>query len=476
MNDQGINADLDLALEQQLTTYFSLYKAESVFKANLEKQLALHASQQPEEGSTKRKMKLLTDIISQPSLRWAAGILLLIILLLSLITIQPVRAAIELLLDVGYIDGAGFVKVSETHLLNGPTYSIKPDQTMVIDQVIAGPKNTLVWLHATGREFSPDITFGDNSSYLEVNGERLQVNSWGWENDRQKGTLVFDPFPIAESMSVILHLAPDWIIPIRLVPMDQMTTSQSTTIYLDICQTHLGAELCLRAFVSDSTGYHLWLSGSSENPILYLQNLETRNPLTGEEAILMDPSGYQLAPAYPEQPPIPNIVALFESLDFPKEVRATLSFERSANESGSLELLISGLSGKTPANETIVCQLGENPQIGDHFPCEKSFTIAGEQIRSHEGEITQHRDGIHLTLLSDPIQASNGLLVTFVDAESLYYENSSLLGTGFSPSTNQLEIWLGLDSLNAESKFAIRITAADLTILKPFRLSWSLNP
>ena len=475
MKDNENIADPNQALEQQLSTYFSLYKAEPEFKASLQKQMIFHSAQQSAMGSVKSKKNLLPDVFYQPRVMWIGGILLFIIVLISLFAIQPVRAAIERLLDIGYIEGAGFVRVSETNILNGPTYSVKPDQTMVIDQVIAGPKNTQVWIHSTGREFSPNIAFGDDLTYLEVNGQHLRLNSWGWDNS-QKGVLVFDPFLKAASMSIILHISPDWSIPVHLIPMNQMPEIQSTTIYPDACQTHLGIELCLRAFVSDLTGYHLWLSASSENPIFYLPILEIHNPLSGEDVILMDSSGRKLTQVYPEQLPIPIEVAPVESSDIPNKVNATLSFEQSTNDNGSLNLLVAGLTGETPANETIVCELRKDLQIGDHFPCEQSISIAGEQIQFHEGEITQHSDGIHLTLLSDPIQASDGLLVTALKFETLDYETSSMWGNGFYPSTNQFEIWSVVDSLNPASKFAVRITAADLTILEPFELTWRIRP
>ncbi|MFZ2096343.1 MAG: hypothetical protein WAV05_06865 [Anaerolineales bacterium] len=189
----------------------------------------------------------------------------------------------------------------------------------------------------------------------------------------------------------------------------------------------------------------------------------------------MDSSGNQLNPVYSSEPAVAVQVSSVIT-DTPEEVRTYLSFERSTDESGSLKRLIGGLTGKTPADDTIVCGLGANPQIGDKFTCEKSITIASEQIRFHEGEITKHSDGIHLTVRSDPIQASNGLLVTFVSAESIFYENSSLVGVGFNPRTDQLEIWQGLDLLSAKNQFAVKITSAYLTVIEPYRISWSLNP
>lgn len=476
MKENENSADLSQALEQQLSAYFSLYEAETAFKANIEKQLVLHASQHLAVGSVKSKKRLLPDVFYQPRLKWVGGILFFIIVLLSLFAIHPVRAIIERSLDIGYIEGAGFVKVSETDILNGPTYSAKPDQTIGIDQVVADPKKTQIWFHSTGTKFNPEDTNGEFLAYLDVNGHKLPLVSYGWNSIKQEGIFGFGSLGMTMPMSFILHISPDWSIPIRLIPMGQISAGQSMTLYPDICQTHRDVELCLRAFVSDSTGYHLWLSGSSGNPIFYLQALETRNPLTGEEAILMDSSGHQLNQVYPSQLPMPIEVAPVVS-DVPKEVSTTLSFERSTNDNDSLDFLVAGLTGKTPADELIMCEPGKNPGIGDQFPCEKTMNIAGELVRFHTGEITQEKyHGIILTLRSDPIQSSNGLLLTGVDLENINDYSSFTIGTGFDVRTKQLELWFTVDPANPETLYGIRIIDAYLTILEPFQLSWSLNP
>jgi hypothetical protein len=475
MTNHQNNVGTSQQLEQKLFSYYSSYAADPEYKSSLQKQLLVKSSQQSIIPTRRRENKLIEYLHYRPAYKWIATLALIILIFIMLFAIRPVRAAIERLIDFGYLEGAGFVRVSETYVLNGPVYSIKKDQTIGVDRVIADPTDTKIWFHLTGAQFSPENGNENLSAYLELNGQKLPSTSYSWGGSELEGIFVFGTLGPSISNPFTLHISPDWSIPIQLIPMISMDQSQTTTIYPHICQTQLDVELCLRAFVSDSTGYHLWLGASSYNPIFYLQTLDIRDPLTGKGAILMDSSGHQLEQVYSPAPPIVMEVSPVIT-DTTKEVRTTLSFEPSTNESGSLDLLVSGLTGKTPADATIECGLGNNSQVGDKFPCEKSISIAGEQIRFHEGDITQHSDGIHLTLLSDPIQASNGLLVTFVSADSLYYKNSSFVGVGFNPRTNQLEIWLGLDTLNSGKQFAVKITSADLTILEPFKLTWKLKP
>lgn len=476
MNDIKNNADQSQVLEQQLYAYFSLYKVEPAYKSTLRKQLIIRSTQQSLKEIVESKRKLAADWLYRPGIKWAAGILFFITVLSSLIAIHLVRASIERALDIGYVDKAGFVKVSETNILNGPTYSLKPDQTIGIDQVVADPKKIQIWFHSTSKIYSPEGTNGEFIAYLDVNGQELPLISWGWNYYNQNGMIEFRSLGTTAPLSFTLHISPDWVIPIRLIPMSQMAKNQAMTIFPDVCQNNVGINLCLRAFVSDLTGYHLWLSASSEKPKFYLETLDTSNHLIGEQAILMDASGHQLTQIYPTEVLTPYVLPPVRSALFPQEVTTTLSFDRSSSDNGPLTLLVSGLTVKTSVNELIMCEPGKNPGIGDQFPCEKSMNIAGELIKFHTGEITQNRHGIVLTLRSDPIQSSNGLLLTGVDLENINDYSESTIGTGFDVRTKQLELWFTVDPANTETLYGIRIIGADLTILEPFQLSWTLNP
>ncbi len=481
MTNHQNNAGTSQQLEQKLFGYFSSYTADPEYRSSLQKMLLVKSSQQS-ISSRGRENKWIEYLHYRPAYKWAVGILFFILILILLSSIRPVRAAIERLIDYGYLEGAGFVRVSETYVLPGPIYYMipeKPEQTIVVDRVIADPQKTVIWLRVMGNLFAPEQMSSASFATMEVGRQILpsfsSSVSYGQAEHLEEGVYKFTYLGLGIPSQFILHLSSDWNIPIRLIPMSSLDQSQTTTIYPDVCQTHLDVELCLRTFISDTSGYHLWLSASSRNPIFYLQYLYLRDPLTGEDPILTDSSGHQLEPVYASEPQVVMQVSPVIT-DTPGEVSTYLSFERSTNESDTLELVIAGLTGKTPANDTIVCGLGNNPQIGDRFPCEKSITIAGQQIRFHEGEITQHTDGIHISVLSDPIQASDGYQLTFVDAESLDYENSSSVGVSFDRRTDQLEIWLGLDALNAEKQFAVKITSADLTILEPFKYTWKIKP
>lgn len=464
------------AIERKLSQYFAFYEAKPSFKVSLQNKLAVQSVQQLVKGNVERKMRTFLSWFRTPRLKWVMGLLLFIVVLFSIFTYRPARAAIERLFDIGYVKGVGFVRVSETSLLNGTTSTVKPERTLVIDQVVATAKDTQIWFHETGTKYSLDNVIGKFSTNLNVDGQEYPLVSWSWDTEEQKGTLQFNSFSMTKPTSITLHISPDWVIPIRLIPMTQMTTNQSMTIYPDACQINADINLCVRAFVADSTGYHLWLSASSANPVFYLPTLETSNPLTGNQAELMNSSGFIFNPIYPSEAPFPLEVPVGVQ-GIQSEVTTTLSFDRSNTESDSLTLLVSGLTVKTSVSELVSCDLGEAPQVGDRFSCEMSINIAGAQINFREGNITQNSDGIRLMLLSDPIQPSNGRILSGVDLEKLSSGSSYLVGSSFNVDTNRLEIWIGLNSFDSGSLQGIqgvRITDAYLTILEPFRLTWNM--
>ena len=141
-----------------------------------------------------------------------------------------------------------------------------------------------------------------------------------------------------------------------------------------------------------------------------------------------------------------------------------------------MTLLVSGFTVKTPVNKIISCNLGNNFNVGSIFTCEKSINIDGNTLVFHYGEISPSPNGVRLTLVSDPMQPANGLLLTGLGLENLNDDPSSLLGSSFNVKTNQLELWMEVDTTSVDRSFDIRITDGELTIEEPFQYTWEINP
>lgn len=460
-------------LEELIKTYYSTYSAEPAYKLTLINQLH---SEITAVSAKKNRESTFMRMFSNPVMKWVAGVLVFVVLSLSILAINPVREAIGKALDIGYLEGIGFVRISETKVLNGTINSDRISQAIGIDQVVINPSGTTILFHSTGERLMFTATKGDPISYIEVDNINYPVKAWSWDEDNQKGVLDFSTTTLTMPSTFILHIAPDWSIPIQVIPMSESDTVQVVTIYPDLCQTQSGIELCLQAFIADTTGYHLLLNASSLNPDFYLETLTVINPLTGEGAVLMDSSGNLLYENNTSTPsfPIPHETP-YDNMDSLNEVSTSLSFSPPPQEEERLTLLVSGLTVKTPVNKTISCDVGDDLVVGRTFPCETSITIGANELSFHSGEILQAQNRIRLLLVSDPIPASHEMTLTGVDFE---YLNGALplMGSSFNVQTRQLSLWLEQDSANIDRSFDIRITYGYLTIEEPFQFTWAIQP
>lgn len=463
----------DTDLEKKIKTYYSSYKGEPSFKQKLQNQLRFEISQKP---VGKQRTPPFNMMFTNPKVKWVIGIFAFAFLCILSLAITPVREALGKAIDLGYLEGVGFVRISETRILNGTVISDHLSQAVVIDQVVMNSEETTIWLHATGEQLLTKSTNGEPIAYLEAEGQQIPTSSWGWVDDTQSGVLRFSASAPSMPLAFYLHIAPDWNIPIQLIPMSESTNGQAVTLFSDQCQSHNEVELCVQAFVNDLTGYHLLLNASSSNPDYYLETLYLANPLTGEEVQLMDSSGNPLQKSSVSSPDflIPFEIPV-EIIDTQREATTTLHYSPTLQETDFLTLTVPGLTVKTPVDQTITCNVGNNPVIGSTFPCEASITIGGNILTFHTGEVLQGQTGIQLRITSEPIQPQDNLLVTRAYLENLNGVDSTI-GTSFEVKTRQLSLFLEQETFSSGQSFNIRIVDGYLTIIEPYRFSWTVRP
>lgn len=464
---------LDEDLEKQVQSYYSSFKSASSFKQNLRGQLHLKMVQSP---VSKQRIIRFTPSFTNPKMRWAIGIFVFAILCISSLAIAPVRKALGKAIDLGYLEGVGFVRMSETHILNGTVISDRLSQAVVIDQVVMDSESATIWLHATGEMPFSISTNSDSVPYLESASQQYLASSWGWEDDNQRGVLRFPASTSAIPITFSLHIAPDWNIPIELIPMSESRDRQAVTLFSDQCQTHHGVDLCIKAFVNDSNGYHLLLNALSSNPDFYLESLYLTNPLTGKDVELMDSSGnlLQKSSISSTNYSLPFEIPV-EVFDAQREASTTLHFSPSSKEDTSLTLTVSGLQGKTPVDQIITCDVSDDPAIGSTFPCETSISIGGIELTFHAVEVVQGQTGIQLRIISDPIQPKDNLLVTGAYLENLNNVDC-LIGTSFEVKTRQLILFLEQETFSPSQSLNIRVVDGYLTILEPYQFKWTITP
>ena len=247
-------------------------------------------------------------------------------------------------------------------------------------------------------------------------------------------------------------------------------------IFSDLCDSHNGIELCVQAFVNDLTGYHLLLNASSSNPDFYLESLDMTNLWIGQDVELMDSSGipFQKGSAASPEFSLPFEIPV-EEFDAQREAGTTLHFVPSLQDIHSLTLTAPGLTVKTPVDQIITCEVGDNPVVGSTFPCEVSITIGGNVLNFHTGEVLQGQTGIQLRITSDPIEPQDNLLLTRAFLENLNGGNSTT-GTIFEVKTRQLVFFLEQETFSPGQSFNIRVVDGYLTILEPYQFNWEIEP
>lgn len=471
--ENNASMKVDQVLEMQLETYYSAYKAKPSFKQALQSQLNDEIKYKfagPGPSASFEK------VFHSSIVKWATVGLAFVLLGILSFAIAPVRNAIGKALDIGYIDGVGFVKISETYVLNGSIVSERVSQVIVIDRVVMDSNGTTVWFHLTGDPPLWRNTEGKPIAYLEAENQHYPVRSWGWDEISQSGLFEFSASTLSASSVYVLHIQPDWVIPIHLTPMSENADEQAIIIFPDLCQSRKGVELCVQAFVNDSTGYHLLLNASSSNPDFYLESLDLTNLLTGEDAQLIDSSGNRLQKGSTTSPsfPIPFEIPV-EVFDYQRKASTSLTYSSSTPEGDFLTLVVPGLTVKTPTSQTITCNLDNGLVIGSTFPCEASVTIGGNVLNFHTGEVHQGQTGIQLRITSEPIQPKDNLLVTSVSLENLNGVDSTI-GTSFEVKTRQLSLFLEQETYSSGQSFNIRIVDGYLTILEPYQFNWTINP
>jgi hypothetical protein len=460
-------------IEKQVKAYFSCFKAEPEFKHTLYTQLKHEI--EPASAKTKRRI-VSRNLFTRPMPKWVIGILAFAVICLLSIFFRPVRQAFGKAFDLGYLEGIGFVRISETNILNGTVAVDQGSQVIVVDQIVMNTGNVTVWLHATGEPRLFISTSDKSFIYLEAEGQQYPANSWGWADDDQSGVFRFSVSSPSLPLAFSLHLTPEWNIPLQLIPMSESKDHQAVTLFSDLCETHKDVELCVQAFSSDSTGYHLLLKATSLSPDFYLDSLYLTNSLAGKDVQLMDSSGNLLQySSISSRSFISPFEIPVEEIDGQREASTTLHFLPVSKDNNSLTLTAPGLQVKTPVDQIIICNVGNDPVIGSSIPCEISINIGGVELTFHSIEVVQGQTGTQLRMISDPIQPKDSLMITGAFLENLNKGNY-LIGTSFEVKTRQLILFLEQDTFNADLPFNIRIVDGYLTILEPYQFNWLVNP
>jgi hypothetical protein len=296
--DEELRADLELAGRLWALDV----GAESRLRGSLRSRLAQQAQRKPLLGWKQRWFGRPQPVF------WA---LLCALAFVLLVTPTPVMAAIQHFLGYGYIPEAGFIRLADTRLLEGPVTQHQGEQSITVWQGMIRDGELTLWAEA---DFVPAPFAG---MYLEL-PDGVQVKPTMVQSAWPRGKLVFAGV-FSFTPQVYLVAPQGWRLPLAWLPAAQANlapTHVSVSVATRMQTRQAGdkpcaplppGQVCVEAAYTDGQGTHLllqyWQAGepapldwSAIGPGIYLQGggqrLDLLEAPAAEEAA--DPSMYEL--------------------------------------------------------------------------------------------------------------------------------------------------------------------------------------
>ncbi|MEO0249986.1 MAG: hypothetical protein ABIN58_10760, partial [candidate division WOR-3 bacterium] len=252
MNNQFDRCTDTIHVEHLLTKLFVAAKPSPAFRAGLRNLLAQRAEQLRGEEISFRKVDVLSrgrqtrprSNVSRRG-RWLVYGLCLLILVILVINYQPVLAAVQRLSGYGYVPLAGFIDLSDTRVLAGPTIQVHGARRLIVTQAVASSTEIRIWLRLEKADVEPPWIAKSGQSpntWLETgDGRRLYPWSQSWSSSGKQSAEAYlefravaaeEPVQVSDVTSLVLKVQPDWTIPLRFNPAANVG-SPLVTIYPD---------------------------------------------------------------------------------------------------------------------------------------------------------------------------------------------------------------------------------------------------
>ncbi len=497
-------------IEGSLTTLFSAATPDAAFVANLERQLLAQGTipiDQHAAGAS--PLRRWWARWAQPSgqRRWATIALgLLLAVAVALVIVGPQRVWAEVQRLLGYVPGIGFVDLEETRVLTVPAEVTRDSVTLRVEQVLAQPDGTTVVIRTEGLpledqlwpngatvddDFDPGLRLPDTRQ-LPLKGCTLRLET---------STLEFPPLP-GDVYRVTLELprlplvpadaAPEaWEVPLTLRPATgELVTELFPQPYApsDASDTHKGIALRVLAVAHSpgETAVRLqvqwpdpdWLfphTGPHQLPTLhddlghvYQRRIGPGSGSSSQTVIVgVQPDG-EATPS-----PTPTI---------PTHER-TLSFAPVSLSARRLTLVVDEMSFDVQAEAGFIVDLGDDPQVGDHWPLDIALDVAGFPVHISGARLIEEQmrlqDGpVQRTLLQfdvDPVpeQAGRALQGVYLDSEAAAFESGSG-GYNFRTRIVRTSLELREGQPIPTGPIQVRVWSANLFIRGPWHITWTV--
>jgi hypothetical protein len=499
--DQGLPR-----IERGLEALFSARDPEATFVAELEQQLLARVQTAPVRGSGLRFRRLWRHWIRPFSQRrWAtvlASLLLIAAGIVAAIGPQEILASIQQLL--GYVPGIGFVDLEATRLLAAPVEVSRDGVILRVEQVIAQPEGTKVFIRSEGLppedQLWPDGAREDGNyrPLLRLpDGRTLATGTWSLRLGA--GILEFPPLPdgihhitleLARLPLVPPGAAPEnWAVPLDLRPATgELVAELFPQPYAlpDAEDTHQGITLRVLgvAHSAEETAVRLQVQWPNPNWMFphvgHVRQPELRDDLghvyhqiptsnsgsTVQTEVIRTHEGADVTPTPMPEVPTHEFLRTFAPV---------------SPSARTLTLWVDAVGFEVPADASFAVDLGGDPQVGDHWPLDVHLTVAGFPVHISGAQLVQEephlRDGIEqqtaLIFDFDPVPDQNGRTLQGVRLLS-----SSALGGGggYDPQTRTIRASLDLGQWPwvPSGLIDVRVESASVLFHGPWTLAWTV--
>lgn len=485
-------------IETALETLYGAPQPSTGFVARLETQLEAQARAADGRFADGRSfLQRTVQGVTMSRLRIAAAALLLALLCAAALTlIGPQRVIAAFQNWIGYVPGVGFVDLENTRLLTAPVAQTRDGVTVQIDQLIAGPRETVLTLSSAGVTASdadsdtlpPPLLRLPDGRTLTSHASSLTVGNGRYTfpplpDGVYQVTLLLPRLPLLpagaapENWEIPLALRPadgEWaaeLFPQPYRPRDAAVTRDGVTVRV-VEVAHTPDVTAVKAQIeweAAGWGFNL-LRGGQTAPLLrddlghlYSQTHDNVGSVAVVRAI--EERSEEAAPA-------------------PKQRQETLTFAPVSPAARELALTLEAIEFDLPANAAFTVDLGPNPRVGDVFPLDVTLDVAGFTVKITEArllEVTEHvgpqetEQRVQLAFNIAPVAdvAQRKLTLLHFEALPAGFNGSS---SGFSFTDNRLRAALTLaqHAPIPTGALDVQIGRASVWLLGPWEIRWSI--
>ncbi len=435
-----------------------------------------------------------------------AAIMLLAVLVLVLLSLGPRRVLAQVEHWLGYVPNVGFVDLIDARVLASPVEVTRTGVTLRVEKVIASHSRTDVVFSNPGLTEqdlpwpNEAIDNSDFSAYLLLpDGTRLEMTKW--EISVGSGKLEFPALPAGVYQLILLvprlplvpagALPEDWEIPLTLLPANgKLIEELFPQPYSppNACDTQHGITLCIANVAQSSKETAVQYNFLWTNPDFeYLMQQgwdhdpELRDNLGHIYNEKMDSNGSSMAVVgvtVSEASPgisASTVLSKTDMLVFPV---LSLSASQATLRINSLEYRIS-------ATGSFRLDLGDNPQIGDAWPLDIHFEVAGIPIHLTGARLQTETEEIDngqfeqypaLEFTLDPLEQQGGISLSSVDLQNEDLHIYGNVGRGY---TNGKMDFLGKLSFRETGSIpsgiiTLQVTGAEILVDGPWEAIWDI--